>query len=95
MCCLVTFLFLGGPRVAMLLWWLFDHTYVRDAFPKIFWLIVAILFAPWTGLFFLIAFSTGGDIAGWDWLLIGIGVVLDVGSYTGGAWGNRKRVFRR
>jgi len=91
MCCLVSSLVLAGPRVAVLLWWLFDSGFVRDAIPHLFWLIVGIILAPWTVLFYLVAFISGSSVGGWDWLLIAVGILFDLASYSSGAWGNRKR----
>ena len=94
MCCIFSVVLGVGPRMGVLLWWLFDHVFVRDAFPHLFWLIVGILFAPWTALFYLVGFATGSGIGGWDYLWIGIGILLDLTSYSGGAWGNRKRLAK-
>ncbi len=86
MCCIASVMALAGPRLAILLWWIFDATFVRDAFPHVFWLIVGILFAPWTAIFYLFAFIGGADLVGWDWVLISLGIVLDLASYSGGAY---------
>jgi hypothetical protein len=41
----------------------------------------------------MIAFRSGLSIAGgWDYLLIVIGVLLDLFTYFGGGWRHRKRV---
>jgi hypothetical protein len=91
MCCLASAMALFGPRVAIVLWWIFDSVFVRDAFPHVFWLIVGILFAPWTALFYLFAFVGGADIVGWDWVLIAVGIFFDIASYSGGAYNGQKR----
>jgi hypothetical protein len=92
MCCFVSSIFLGGPRLALFFWWVFDTSLFRGAFNAVFWPIVGILFAPWTTLIYLIVWSPNSGVSGWDWLWLAIGVLLDLSMYTGSAWGNRKRV---
>ncbi|MGZ5551389.1 MAG: hypothetical protein ACXWE7_11445 [Nitrososphaeraceae archaeon] len=45
-------------------------------------------------LFFLIAWSLSLGISGFDWVLIAIGIVLDISSHTGAGYRHRDR-FRR
>jgi len=89
MCCLVTVMLLLGPRVAAVLWWLFDMTRWSNTFPNIIIPILGIILLPWTLLAYVFVFP--GGVVGIDWLLIILGVVLDLSSYGGGGWGNRSR----
>jgi hypothetical protein len=45
-------------------------------------------------IFFLIGWSLSPGISGFDWVLIGIGIVLDISSHTGAGYRHRDR-FRR
>jgi hypothetical protein len=45
-------------------------------------------------IFFLIAWYLRPGISGFDWVLIAIGIVLDVSSHTGAGYRHRDR-FRR
>ena len=65
--------------------------YVGNAFEDR-WLLtlLAWAFLPWTVLMFLIIYP--GGIVGFDWVLLILGIVADVASYSGGFWGNRKAV---
>ena len=93
MCCILTVMTFLGPRVAVLIWWLVDWSYWSAAYSTAFWPIIGIIFAPWMTLFYMIAYVSGDRIAGgWDFLLIVIGILLDLFSYFGGGWKNRKRV---
>ena len=93
MCCLLTVTAFLGPRVAVLIWWLVDWNFWHTAYSTVFWPIIGILFAPWTTLFYMIAFRSGlGISGGWDYLLIVIGILLDLFTYFGGGWRNRKRM---
>jgi len=42
-------------------------------------------------IIYLIVWSPGSGISGFAWLWIGIGIFLDILSYSGGGIGNRRR----
>ena len=88
MCCFLTVLVLLGPRIAAVVWWLFWPAHWNLAFNSIIWPILGIIFAPWTTLMYVLV-SPGG-IVGFDWLWLGLMVVADIASYSGGI--GRKRI---
>ena len=92
MCCILSLMFLIGPRGAIIIWWLFDMSFFDRVFATVFWPVIGVIFAPWTTLFYLFANVGGGSLSGWDYLLIIIGILLDVATHLGGGWTNRKRV---
>ena len=89
MCCFFTTLVLLGPRLAILVWWLVSQQYVAAAFNSWILAFLGWLFLPWTIIAYLIIYP--GGVVGFDWLWLGIGLLLDLGSYGGGGWGNRDR----
>jgi hypothetical protein len=89
MCCFFTTLVLLGPRFAVLIWWLIRPVYYRLVFSTWIWPLLGIIFLPWTTLMYLIL--GGGPLAGFDWLWLGLALLADLGSYGGGAYGNRER----
>jgi hypothetical protein len=62
------------------------------AFNSFLWPILGTIFAPWTTLMYLAVWSPATGIYGLDWLWLGLGVLADIGSYTGGGIGNRKLI---
>lgn len=91
MCCMFTTLVLFGPRLGILVWWLFNPLRFDLAFGDRWLLIIlAWAFIPWTVLMYLIVFP--GGINGFDWVWLTLGVIADVASYTGGIYGNRNAV---
>jgi hypothetical protein len=90
MCCMLTTLVMAGPRLAIIIWWLFATSRFNDAFNAIIWPILGIIFAPWTTLMYVILYK--GGITGLDWLWMGLAILIDLGSYAGGGWGNRDRL---
>lgn len=90
MCCFFTALVFFGPRLGILIWWLIDPARWSAAFNSFIWAFLGFLFLPWTTLMYVIIFP--GGISGFDWIWLGLGLLADISSYTGGAWGNRNQV---
>lgn len=90
MCCLFTTLVLLGPRVAIILWWLMQPLRWQAAFETFLWPLLGFLFLPWTTLMFVIV--APGGVTGFDWFWLGLMLVSDILSYTGGAYGNRTSI---
>jgi hypothetical protein len=90
MCCIVTLFLLIGPRVALIAMWLFTDM-VSRAFPNFILPLLGCIFLPFTTIFYVFAYGPGGDINIVGWLLIILGFIIDIGSYGGGVYGNRKK----
>ena len=81
MCCLVLVASGLGPRIALALWWIFGDK-VDFAFSTWIWPLLGLIFLPWTTLFYVIVWSAVGGVSGAEWLLVGLGVVLDIATYS-------------
>jgi hypothetical protein len=92
MCCFFTSLVLLGPRAAILIWWLINPLRFSAAFSTFILPLLGIIFLPWTTLMYLIVWSPIVGITGFDWVWLGLAVLADIVSYTGGAYGNRDRM---
>ena len=90
MCCFAATLLLLGPRAAILVWWLVDQVRWSAAFDTFVWPLLGFIFVPWTTLAYVLVFPGGVD--GFDWLWIGLGLLADIFSYTGSAYGNRDQL---
>ncbi len=90
MCCFVTSVLLFGPRMAFLVLWLLPYGYTRIslAFNGWFWPLLGLIFLPWTTLVYVLIFP----LVGFDWLWLGLAFLADLGTYSGGAYGNRDRI---
>lgn len=89
MCCFLTALFLVGPRLAILVWYLIKPIYVNAAFDSFIWGFLGWLFLPWSTLMYIAIYP--GGILGFDWILLGLGVFADIFSYVG-SYRERERV---
>jgi hypothetical protein len=90
MCCLFTVLLLLGARAVDIVWWIAQPTRWDAAFSSVLWPILGIIFAPWTTMMYVLV--APGGVNGIDWLWIVLAVVVDVGFWTGGAYGNKDRM---
>lgn len=81
MCCLFLTAAGLGPRIALVLWWIFGDK-VDVAFDTWVWPLLGLLFLPWTTLFYVLAWSAVGGVSGAEWLLVALGVALDVATYS-------------
>jgi hypothetical protein len=85
-----TTLVLLGPRIGILVWWLFDPVRWQLAFNNWLWPLLGFFFLPWTTLMY-VGIAPGG-VVGFDWIWLGIAFLADLSSYGGGAYGNRDRI---
>ena len=81
MCCTLTALLFVGPRLAILVWYLFAPVYVNSAFDSFIWGFLGFLFLPWTTLMYIAIYP--GGIIGFDWILLGLGIFADMAHYFG------------
>lgn len=89
MCCMFTSLVLLGPRIAILVWWIIDQARWKAAFDNFFIAFLGFLIAPWTTMMYVSVFP--GGITGFDWIILGMGVLADLASWTSGGIGERRR----
>jgi hypothetical protein len=89
MCCVLAFLLLLGPRAAIVFWWLIEPQRWGLAFETIVWPVIGFVFVPWTTLMYVLVIPGGVD--GLDWLWLGLAFLIDLFSWSGGAYGNRGR----
>ena len=82
MCCIFTTILLLGPRIGILVWYIFTPLYVNSAFDSFIWGFLGWLFLPWTTLMYIAIYP--GGIIGFDWILLGLGIFADMATYFGG-----------
>jgi hypothetical protein len=76
-----------GPRLAILVAWLvpYGRVLMNQAFQG-GWLmpLLGFVFLPWTTLMYILVYGANG-IVGFDWVWLGLGVALDIATYSGNA----------
>ena len=81
MCCFIAILAFLGPRFALVVMWITGNR-VDLAFSSWVWPLLGLFFLPWTTLAYVLAWQPGGLNGGWDYLLVGLGVALDIATYS-------------
>jgi len=80
------------PRLALLFVWLFTPL-VNRAFQSTLLLpLLGIIFLPFTTLMYVLVYNPVLGVTGWGWLLVILGLVLDISSYSSSAYTNRNRI---
>ena len=80
-CCLLIVLGVLGPRVALATWWIFGDK-VDVAFDTWIWPLLGLVLLPWTTIMYVAAWSAIGGVSGAEWLLVALGFVLDIATYS-------------
>jgi hypothetical protein len=80
-CCLLLLATGLGPRLALVVWWIFGDK-VDMTFESWIWPLLGLLILPWTTLFYVIAWSPVVGVHGGEWLFVAFGVALDLGTYV-------------
>ena len=89
--CLFALIALLSPRLAVFLLWAFTN-YVDRAFSGGWFLpLLGLVFAPWTTLMYVLVYAPAGPIHVAGWILVGIGVILDLNSWAQ-AGANRRSI---
>jgi hypothetical protein len=78
--CLIFLLALLSARIALIFIWIFTNL-VDRAFDSFIVPLLGVLFLPWTTLMYVIFWSPRGGVQGWEWIIVGLGLVVDIGSY--------------
>lgn len=87
-------LFAGAfPRLATLFIWLARPARFSAAFNGS-WLLplLGVIFLPFTTLMYIIIWTPGVGIVGWDWFWLILAVVIDVGHWSHTAYTNRQAI---
>ena len=80
-CCLALILGFLGPRVAFFLWWVFGDK-IDMIWDSWVWPLLGLIFLPWTFICYAIAWGPLHHVSGAGWLLVAIGIFLDLASYA-------------
>jgi hypothetical protein len=74
-----------GPRVAFVFAWIFTDE-VNQSIDSFWMKLLGLIFLPWTALMWVIAWAPVQEVSGFGWVLVFFGLLLDIGSYTSGAY---------
>ena len=88
--CLFVLLTMISARIALGFLWIFTDR-VDRAFDTFVLPLLGLIFLPWTTLMYVLFWSAQGGVEGWEWFVVGLGLLADIGSYGRGAMERRGR----
>jgi hypothetical protein len=86
--CLLALVGAVAPRLALILMWLFTD-WLGRAFDSFVLPLLGFLFMPLTTVIYVFVSPRG--LGPFEWILLVIGILIDLGSYGSGAYGRRRR----
>lgn len=87
-CCAGAIVFAGAPRLALFVLWLATEK-LSIAFDS-FWLGMAgFVLLPYTSVLYVFAYAPGPGVTGIGWAFVVLGLLLDLSSYSSGAYSQR------
>lgn len=81
-------MFAGAPRLALLLLWLMTDR-LSIAFDSFWPGLAGFILLPYTTVLYVLAYAPGPGVTGIGWALVVLGILLDVSSYSSGAYSRR------
>lgn len=89
-CCAGVAVLAGAPRFALVLTWLFSDK-LTIAFSSWWMGFIGFLLLPFTTVFYAWAYAPIRGVSGIGWAFVVLGLVLDLSSYSGGAYSRRQQ----
>ena len=89
------FALLGGlfPRLALLILWIARPARIDAAFDGFLLPLLGIIFLPFATLIYVLLYTPGRGVTGWDWFWVVLAALLDVGH--GGASARQRSMSGR
>ena len=82
------------PRLALFIVWILRPNLVDAAFNTWIWPLLGIIFFPFATLLYVILYTPGFGLSGWEWFWVAVAAVLDV-AHWGVGYGQRRRPARQ
>ncbi|MDX6601386.1 MAG: hypothetical protein QOF13_588 [Solirubrobacterales bacterium] len=79
-----------SPRLALFALWLFSDLLSR-AFDSWFVPLLGFFLLPWTTLAYAVMWSSSNRVSGFEWFIVILAFVIDLGSYARGGRERRAR----
>jgi hypothetical protein len=73
------------PRLALFILWIERPARIDAAFDTFLWPLLGIIFLPFATLMYVLLYTPGRGLIGWDWFWVGIAALLDIGHWVASA----------
>ena len=91
--CLLALVAAISPRFVMFLLWIFSDR-LTIAFRSGWEGIIGFIFLPYTTLFYALVYAPGKGVDAFGWVIVALGVLLDLSSHLFGSRARRRRERR-
>lgn len=89
--CLFALLAVTVPRLAFFFMWIFTPL-VDRAFNTFVGPLLGLAFLPFTSIMYVVLWTPGVGVTGWEWLWIVLAFFVDISSYASSAISNRQQI---
>ena len=89
--CLLALLAAISPRFVIVLLWIFTDR-LALAFRSGWEGVIGFILVPYTTLFYALVYAPGKGVDAFGWVIVAVGVLLDLSSLTFGSRAQRRRV---
>ena len=73
------------PRLALLIVWIARPATVDAAFSTWLWPLLGSIFLPFATLIYVLLYTPGRGLSGWDWFWVILAALLDIGHWGASA----------
>ena len=88
--CLLAIFAGAFPRLAVLILWIARPERIDAAFSTWLWPLLGIIFLPFATLIYVLLYTPGRGVTGWDWFWVVIAGLLDL-AHWGSVGASRRR----
>jgi hypothetical protein len=81
------------PRLGLFIVWVARPAWVDAAFSTWIWPLLGIIFLPFATLIYVILYTPGVGLTGWEWFWVVIAGLFDLAHWSAG-YGQRRRAVR-
>jgi hypothetical protein len=79
------------PRLALFIIWLVRPRFVDAAFDTWIWPLLGLIFVPFATLLYILFYTPGVGLTGWEWFWVVFAAVLDMMHLVASAFARNRR----
>ncbi|MEU4561160.1 hypothetical protein AB0F72_22485 [Actinoplanes sp. NPDC023936] len=79
------------PRFALFIIWLVRPNFVDAAFDTWIWPLLGLIFFPFATLLYVIFYTPGIGLVGWEWFWVGFAALLDLAHLASSSYASARR----
>jgi len=73
------------PRLALFIYWIYRPAAIEAAFGTFLLPFLGIIFLPFATLIYVLLYTPGRGLTGWEWFWVAVAAVFDIGHWVAGA----------